>query len=39
VKTIFMHDKIEETIYMKQLKGFIQEDQENIVCLRSSFIG
>jgi len=33
VKTIFLHGELEERIYMKQPKGYIQEGQENNVCL------
>jgi len=33
VKTIFLHDELEEMIYIKQSEGFIQECQENKVCL------
>ena len=31
VKTIFMHSKLEEMIYMKPPEGYIQEGQENNV--------
>jgi len=35
VKIIFLHDQLEEEIYLKQLKGYIQEGQENKVYLLS----
>jgi len=31
VKLIFLHDELEEKIYMKQPDGFVQESQENMV--------
>jgi len=37
VKTIFLHSELEKMIYMKQPKGFIQESQENKVCLLKEF--
>ena len=37
VKIIFMHGDLEERIYMKQLEGFTQEGQENLVCLLEKF--
>ena len=33
VKTMFLYGKMQERIYMKQPGGYIQEDQENKVCL------
>jgi len=33
VKTTFLHRELEEEIYMKQPKGYIQEGQGNKVCL------
>jgi len=33
IKTTFLHDELEEKIYMKQPKDYIQEGKENIVCL------
>jgi len=38
VKKIFSHSELEEMIYMKQPKGFIQEGQENKVCLLKKFL-
>jgi hypothetical protein len=32
VKTTFLHSKLEETIYMHQLEGFIVEGKEDHVC-------
>ena len=40
VKTAFLHGDLEEDIYMIQLKGFIIQGQENLVCkLRKSLYG
>ena len=33
VKTTFLHDELEEKIYMKQPEGYIKESQENKECL------
>ena len=33
VKTVFLHDELEEKIYMKQPVGYIQKGKENKVCL------
>ena len=33
VKIVFLHDELEEKIYMKKPEGYIQEDKENKVCL------
>jgi len=33
VKITFLHDELEERIYMKQPEEFVQEDQKNMVCL------
>jgi len=33
VKTTFLHGELEKEIYMKQPEGYIQEGQENKVCL------
>ena len=33
VKTVFMYGELEEEIYMKQSESYIQEGQENKVCL------
>ena len=33
VKTIFLHDQLEDKIYMNQLEGYVQEGQEINVCL------
>ena len=32
VKTTFLHSDLEEDIYMIQPKGFIVQEQENLVC-------
>jgi len=29
VKTLFLHDELEEKIYMKQPEGYLQEGKEN----------
>ena len=40
VKTAFLHGDLEEDIYMIQLKGFIIQGQENLVCkLRKNLYG
>ena len=31
-KTIFLNDYLDEDIYMSQLDGFIEKDQENKAC-------
>ena len=37
VKTTFLHDDLQEEIYMEQLTGFVSSDQEHLVCrLRKS---
>ena len=37
VKTTFLHGDLQEQIYMEQLKGFVESDQEHLVCrLRKS---
>jgi len=33
LKTTFLHGELEEKIYIKQPKGYIQEGKENKVCL------
>ena len=33
VKIAFLHDELEEKIYMKQPEGYIQKDKENKVYL------
>jgi len=33
MKTTLLHGELEKRIYMKQPEGFIQEGQENKVCL------
>jgi len=33
VKTIFLHRKLDETIYMKQPTGFVNKGDEHKVCL------
>jgi len=38
VKTTFLHGKLEEKIYMKQPEGYIQEAQENKMCLLTKFL-
>jgi len=38
MKTSFLHDELEERIYIKQPEGFVQEGQENIVCLLKKFL-
>jgi len=32
VKTVFLHDELEEQIFMHQLEGFFIEDKEDHVC-------
>ena len=40
VKTTFLHDDLEEDLYMIQLERFIVQGQENLVCkLRKSLYG
>ena len=40
VKTAFLHGDLEEDLYMIQLKGFIIQKQDNLVCkLRKSLYG
>ena len=40
VKTTFLHDDLEEDIYMSQLEGFINQGQESLVCkFRTSLYG
>jgi len=40
VKTTFLHDNLEEEIYMKQPDGFLVEGKEDYVCrLRKSLYG
>ena len=40
VKTIILHDELEERIYMKQPKAFVQKGQKNKVCLfKKSLLG
>ena len=40
VKTSFLHDELEETIYMVHPKGFTQHGQELLVCkLKESLYG
>ena len=38
VKTSFVHDELEEKIYMKQFEGYIQENKENKVYLLKKFL-
>jgi len=38
VKTSFVHDELEEKIYMKQPEGYIQKGKENNVCLLNKSI-
>ena len=33
IKITFLHGELEEKIYIKQPKGYIQEGKENKVCL------
>ena len=40
VKTAFLHDELEETVYMVQPEGFTQHGQERLVCkLKKSLYG
>ena len=40
VKTAFLNESLEETIYMVQSKGFVAKDQEKKVCkLQKSIYG
>ena len=40
MKTTFLHDNLEEEIYMKQPDGFLVEGKEDYVCrLRKSLYG
>ena len=40
VKTAFLNDNLEESIYMAQLEGFIEQDHEQRVCkLKRSIYG
>ncbi|CAL8167283.1 unnamed protein product [Prunus armeniaca] len=40
VKTTFLHEDLEETIFMAQLEGFVEYGKENLVCqLRKSLYG
>ena len=40
VKTVFLHGELEEKIYMKQPKGYVQKGKENNVCfLNKSLYG
>lgn len=32
VKTAFLHDNLEETIFMEQAEGFIKKGEEGKVC-------
>ena len=32
VKTAFLHDNLEQEIYMVESKGFIKKDKEELVC-------
>ena len=34
VKIVFLHDELDEMIYMRQPKCYIQEGQENKVCFK-----
>lgn len=36
VKTAFIHESLEETIYMKQLEGFVQGSENQVCLLRKS---
>ena len=38
VKIAFLHDELEENIYMKQPESYIQEGKENKVCLLMKFL-
>ena len=39
VKIAFLHEDLEEVIYMQQLEGFVEKDQENLVCrLRKNLV-
>ena len=40
ITTAFLHGNLEEEVYMKQLKGFVVQGQENLVCrLKKSIYG
>ena len=39
VKTAFLNENLEETIYMQQPEGFIKEGQEHLVCKLKSIYG
>ena len=32
VKTAFLHEDLEKTIYMAQLKGFVEVEKKDLVC-------
>ena len=38
VKTMFLNDDIDETIYIGQLKNFVSEDPKNVICKLKKFI-
>ena len=40
VKIAFLHDELEETVYMVQSEGFTQHGQEHLICkLKKSLYG
>ena len=40
VKTAFLHDDLEEEIYMQQVEGIVKKGKENLVCqLKKSLYG